>query len=100
MKSKLLKLAKPQIEPRELFQHSLEVDRDIMATMSNTLILAYVGGTIPLLLLIMAQQMDWLRILNLDHVATEILSGLTGSLGLVLAIPVTSLASAILIGGE
>ena len=87
-----LKKANPDIEPGDLFRHSMEVGRDIMATMANTLILAYAGGAVPFLLLIMAQQLDWLRIINLDYVATEILSGLAGSVGLVLAIPVTAMA--------
>ncbi|SDL28879.1 YibE/F family protein [Halarsenatibacter silvermanii] len=95
-----LKEANPEIAPDKLFYHALEVGRDIMATMANTLILAYVGGSVPFLLLIMAQQLDWLRIVNLDYIATEILSGLAGSLGLVLAIPATALAAAILMKGD
>jgi uncharacterized membrane protein len=69
----------------------MNVGRDIMGTMTNTLILAYTGGALPLLLL--AAQMPSMKLLNLDLVATEIASALSGSLGLVCTIPLTALAA-------
>ncbi len=67
-----------------------------MGTMANTLILAYVGGAIPFLLLLMHNQIHWLRIVNMDFMAAEILSGIAGTLGLVVAIPITALSVALL----
>ncbi len=95
-----LKQASPEIGAGKLIWHSLEVGRDIMGTMANTLILAYVGGAVPLLLLMMAQDMPWLRVINMDFLATEILSGIAGTLGLVIAIPVTAIISGIMLGNE
>ena len=70
----------------------MNVGRDIMGTMTNTLILAYTGTALPLLLL--ASQMPSMKLLNLDLVATEIASALSCSLGLVCTIPLTALAAA------
>ncbi|NLX90584.1 MAG: YibE/F family protein [Firmicutes bacterium] len=61
-----------------------------MGTMSNTLILAYVGGAMPLLLLLMGYEMNWLKIINMDMIATEFASGIAGSIGLIVSIPVTA----------
>ena len=93
-----LKQASPEISSSELIRHALAVGRDIMGTMANTLILAYVGGAVPLLLLLMAQEMSWLRIINMDFLATEIISGIAGTLGLVIAIPVTAIISGLAMG--
>ncbi|WP_408954412.1 YibE/F family protein [Natroniella sp. ANB-PHB2] len=95
-----VKEANPDISFQELMFHSLEVGRDIMGTMSNALILAYVGGSLPMLLLFLYQNFSWVRIINMDYVAAEILNGVAGSLGLVVAIPVTSVIASLLLQGQ
>ncbi len=82
---------------KTLYNAGMNVGRDIMGTMTNTLVLAYAGGALPLLLL--ARQMPSTKLINLDLFATEIASALSGSLGLVFTIPLTALVSAYLIGG-
>lgn len=79
------------LSAKELYVSGMNVGKDIMGTMTNTLILAYAGAALPLLLL--ATQMPSGKLLNLDLVATEVASALSGSLGLVLTIPLTALAS-------
>ncbi|MFW6287842.1 MAG: YibE/F family protein [bacterium] len=86
--------ANPFISSRDLMISSFNVGRDIMGTMSNTLILAYVGGSMHLLLALMRFEISWLRIINTDMIATEVVRGLAGSIGLIVAIPVTALVSA------
>jgi uncharacterized membrane protein len=80
------------LNTKELYDSGMNVGRDIMGTMTNTLILAYTGSALPLLLL--ASQISNSKLLNLDLVATEIASALSGSLGLVCTIPMTALAAA------
>lgn len=89
--------ANSNLTMKELFVSGMNVGKDIMGTMSNTLILAYTGSTVPLMLLFMAYETSLLRIINLDVVATEIIRSLAGSIGLVLAIPITAVLSAMLI---
>jgi uncharacterized membrane protein len=72
----------------ELYESGMNVGRDIMGTMTNTLILAYTGSALPLLLLI--SQIPSTKLVNLDLVATEVASAISGSLGLVLTIPLTA----------
>ena len=69
-----------------------------MATDANTLILAYAGSSLPLVLLIASQpDLSMLRIFNLDLLATEFVRALVGSVGLVLSIPLTAAAGAFLL---
>ncbi len=77
---------------KKLYEAGMNVGRDIMGTMTNTLILAYTGSALPLLLLI--SQMPLNKLINLDLVATEVASAISGSLGLVLTIPLTAFFAA------
>ncbi|MCA9804290.1 MAG: YibE/F family protein [Cyanobacteria bacterium HKST-UBA02] len=83
---------------KALFESGMNVGRDIMGTMTNTLILAYTGGALPLLLL--ATQMPSIKLINLDLFATEVASALSGSLGLVFTIPLTALVAARIMSSE
>jgi uncharacterized membrane protein len=82
---------------KELFASGMNVGKDVMGTMTNTLILAYTGSSIPLLLLFMAYETSLTEIMNLDIIATEVIRSLSGSIGLVLTIPITALVACILI---
>ncbi|HSW36518.1 MAG TPA: YibE/F family protein, partial [Candidatus Limnocylindrales bacterium] len=85
-----IKRACPNIRFRELTVSALNVGRDVMGTMANTLILAYVGASIPMLLLVMGYQIDWLKVINMDMIATEFVRGIAGSIGVVMAVPITA----------
>lgn len=87
-----------RMDRHKLYEAGMNVGRDIMGTMTNTLVLAYAGGALPLLLL--ATQMPSIKLINLDLFATEIAAALSGSLGLVFTIPLTALASAVLLQHE
>lgn len=89
--------ANPQMTKKDLFMSGMNVGKDVMGTMSNTLILAYTGSSIPLLILFMAYESSLVKILNLDIVATEIIRSLAGSIGLVMTIPVTAFTASFLI---
>lgn len=91
-----IRLANPDIKFKELFVSALNVGRDVMGTMANTLILAYVGAATPMLLLVMGYQIEWLKIVNLDMIATEFVRGVAGSIGLVVAVPITAAVAAFL----
>ena len=80
-----------------LFKSGMNVGRDIMGTMSNTLILAYLGTSMPLLILIMISNSNLAKIINLDYISTDIIRSLAGSIGLILAIPFTIIISCILL---
>ena len=93
-----MKQLAPKTRFRELVASGLNVGRDVMGTMANTLVLAYIGGALPLILLISAQpDISLLHVMNLNMIATEIVRSLIGSIGLLCAIPITAYATAFLI---
>jgi uncharacterized membrane protein len=82
----------------EIFKSGINVGRDVMGTMANTLILAYTGSSLPLIFLILSQNnVSLMRIMNLNIVATEITRALTGSIGLICSIPLTAAITAFLL---
>jgi len=80
----------------ELFRSSLNIGTDHIAAMVNTLLLAYVGGAMPLMLAFTIYQEPLLRRLNREPIAEEIVRTLAGSSGLVLAVPITGLLASLL----
>jgi uncharacterized membrane protein len=84
-----------QMGIRDLFNSGMNVGRDIIGTMANTLILAYLGGAMSLVLL--SSNIDLQKFFNLNQVATEISSALIGSIAIVLCVPITAIIAAFLI---
>lgn len=80
---------------KELFQSGMNVGRDIIGTMANTLILVYLGGSLPLVLL--AGNIDLQKFINLNQVVTEVASALIGSIAIVICVPCTALVASMLI---
>lgn len=90
-----LKRANPKLEFRELYERGMKVGKDHVASLVNTLVLAYAGANLPLFLLFtLNKQMPWWLALNGELLAEEIIRTLAGSIGLVLAVPLTTLISA------
>lgn len=88
-----VKKADPEMKAWPLMRAGMNVGRDIMGTMANTLILAYTGSALPMMLLFMAYKMEPARILNWEMIATEIVRALVGSIALILCIPITALVA-------
>lgn len=76
---------------KELFRCGMNVGRDIIGTMANTLILVYLGSSLPLLLL--AENIDLMKFINLNQVVTEIASALIGSIAIVICVPFTAIVA-------
>lgn len=91
-----IRSANPLLTFKGLFQAGFNVGKDVLGTMVNTLILAYTGGALPLLLLFMASNMNYMRIINMDLVATEIIRAIAGSFGMLITVPLTAVVASLL----
>lgn len=78
---------------RSLLKSGFAIGRDTMGTMTNTLILAYIGSSLAVVLLLTANTGSILSLFNQEMIVVEILQSLIGSLGLLFTIPITSLLS-------
>lgn len=85
-----IKIANPTYSLTQLFNSGMNVGKDIMGTMTNTLVLAYTGMALPLLLLI-SNERNPSKYLNLELVVSEITAAMGGSIGLIIAMPTTAL---------
>ncbi len=81
---------------KELYKSGITIGRDIMGTMTNTLILAYIGGALSTVLLIIANSSSLTFMMNIEMITIELLQSILGSFGILLTLPLTSLISALL----
>ena len=84
---------KPEITPKELYKSGMSIGRDIIGTMINTLILAYIGGALFTIIVLTIQQNDFpnIRVFNFEFVGVEFLRAFCGSIGILIAVPLTSI---------
>lgn len=93
-------LKKPDISRREAIGSGMAVGRAAMGTMTTTLLLAYSGGSIALLMVFMAQGTPLDNIFNYKYISSEILDTLVGSFGLVTVAPFTAMTSGLTLAGR
>lgn len=80
----------------KLFKSGMNIGRDVMGTMTNTLILAYIGSSLSIVLLFVAYNSSLLYLFNRELIIAELLQALVGSIGILLTMPITSLICAAL----
>lgn len=95
-----IKSKKPDIDIKELIQSGFNVGRQVIGTMATTLLLAYSGSYLTLLMLFIARETSVTRMLNLKVVSAEIMRTLIGSIGLVIVAPTTALIAGVLFSYE
>lgn len=93
-----LKSEKPDITVRGLIKSGMNIGKDMIGTMTNTLILAYTGGALITILIFAVGDLDIYEVLNKEIIIEEILRAIAGSMGLICTIPLTTLVSGVLIG--
>jgi len=89
-----VKLANPEILPINLFKAGFNVSRDVMGTMSSTLILAFIGGSLAMMIFMYTSNVSFNQLINNDFITMEIIKGIAGSFGIILASPFTAFISA------
>jgi uncharacterized membrane protein len=92
-----LRRADPQIPARRLFREGMVVGRDHLGATVNTLVLAYAGSSLPVLLVLAGQGTPLLDALELERVASVVVATLVGSTGLLAAVPLTTALAAVLV---
>ena len=91
---------RPDLSRKEAVKSGINVGRAAMGTMTTTLLLAYSGGFIALMMVFMAQGTPIINIFNYKYVASELIHTIVGSFGLVTAAPLTALAAGCILGGQ
>ena len=89
-------IADPKRDVKGLIQSGLNIGRDAMGTMANTLVLAYVGSALNMCVLIYSYGVGWRQLLCTDFVAIEVIRAVAGSVGIICAVPCVSVFAALL----
>ncbi len=91
-----MKRVDPGLGWRRLFSHAVNIGRDHIAATTNTLVLAYAGASLPLLILFVSGAASWTRVINMEVVAEEVVRTLVGTIGLMASVPLTTALAAVL----
>lgn len=93
-----LKAVNPELTSRELWRSGMNIGRDMVGTMTNTLILAILGSSTVLILYLYSLDLSWHQLMSSSYIGIEIISSVSSAIGVILAVPLTALASALLYG--
>ena len=88
----------PELSPLGLFRSGMNIGRDAMGTMANTLILAFAGSSLNTLLLFQVYDYPIMQLLNSDLMSLELLQGVAGSMGIILTVPIVAALSGYIMG--
>jgi uncharacterized membrane protein len=92
--------ANHRLSLKELFRAGMVIGNDHMSALANTLVYAYVGGSLSTLLLYTQFGGSWLKFVNFDSVVDEVIRSLSGTIGLIFTVPITALLAAYVIKRE
>ena len=86
----------PELKFKELFFAGIRIGQDIMGTMANTLVLAYIGSSLSTVLLFISYQASLTQLLNRELIVVELLQALSGSIGILFTIPISACIASLL----
>lgn len=89
----------PSMTRKEVYKKALRVGREHVGALVNTLVLAYTGAALPLLLYFKISEMSFMTSINLELFATEIIRAIVGSVGLILTVPIVTLLAVFYLKG-
>ena len=91
-----LKVVNPALTWQDLWRSGMNIGRDMVGTMTNTLIMAFLGSGFTLIIYLYSLNLPFHELMSSTYLALEVVSGVASAIGVILAIPVTALLSALL----
>lgn len=89
-----MKEQNPEASVGSLFRSGMQIGKDAMGTMANTLILAFAGSSLNMLILVQTYNIPFLQLINTDSIALEVVQSVAGSIGILLTVPLVAFISA------
>ncbi len=89
----------PGLSRREVYKKAIRIGREHVSALVNTLVLAYTGAALPLLLYFKLSDMSFGSVINLEIFATEIVRAIVGSMGLIFTVPIVTVLAAVYLKG-
>ncbi len=93
-------LVDPELGPKDLFKSGMNIGRDMVGTMTNTLILAFIGSSFVVVIYLYSIGLQPYQLLSSSYLAIEVISGIASSIGVILSVPITAFISAYIISDK
>lgn len=90
----------PKMTTKDLFLSGMNIGKDAMGTMANTLILAFAGSSLNILILVQTYEIPFIQLINTDYICIEVIQSVAGSMGILLTVPIVAAISAFLFGHD
>ena len=90
----------PALTARQLFRSGMHIGQDAMGTMANTLILAFAGSSLNMLILVQTYEIPFLQLINTDYICIEVIQSIAGAMGILLTVPIVAFISARLMASQ
>lgn len=90
----------PTLSTKDLFRSGMNIGRDMVGTMTNTLILAFLGSSFVIVIYLYSIGLQPYQLLSSSYFAIEVISGISSSIGVITSVPLTALISAYVMGGK
>ena len=88
----------PSLTRRQLFKSGMNIGRDMVGTMTNTLILALVGGSFAMIIYYTSMEPSWVQLMSTTFLSVEMVQALASSIGVILAVPFSVVIGMLLFG--
>ena len=95
-----LKTVNPDLTLGQLWRSAMRIGRDMVGTMTNTLILAFAGSSLLLIIYLWSLDLSFYQLLSSSFLAVELIQALASSIGVILCVPLTALIGALFFGGK
>ena len=92
-----INVKKPDISLKELFFSGMKIGRDATGTMANTLVLAFAGASLNMMLLIYSYNVSYNQLMNTDFIVIEVVRGIAGSMGIIMTVPSVAFFTAVIL---
>jgi uncharacterized membrane protein len=92
--------ADPSLGSRQLFRSGMNIGRDMVGTMTNTLILAFLGSGFTLIIYLYSLGLSFYQLFSSAYASIEVISGISSSIGMILAIPLTAFISSVFLSKD
>lgn len=90
----------PSLNTKQLFRSGMHIGQDAMGTMANTLILAFAGSSLNMLILVQTYDIPFIQLINTDYICIEVIQSIAGAMGILFTVPIIAFISALVMAKD
>ena len=90
----------PSLDTKQLFRSGMHIGQDAMGTMANTLILAFAGSSLNMLILVQTYDIPFIQLINTDYICIEVIQSIAGAMGILFTVPIVAFISALVMAKD